>query len=194
MLFERYRKARDEAQGLDLLPVMNLMVVLIPFLMLGAAFYHLGVIPTSLPTKVDHVLDKPQSEDVVTLNLLIERGRMVVTGSSATLDAAVLGALRRELPAGPDGAPAVADLQAHLATIKAQYPKSDTVVVFPGDDVRYQTLVEILDTTREHGVPQAQGDPIVTPLFPVTVFSRPPVPDFDGADGGVEAAPDAGAP
>ncbi len=189
MAFDRFRKARDEVGQLDLLPVMNLMVVLIPFLMLGAAFYHLGVIPTSLPTKVDVVPDKPPSDDIVTLNLLIEPERLVVSASSATLDEPTLRTLRREWRA-PAGAYPLPDLQAHLVAVKTQYPKSDTLVVFPEASIAYQTLVDVLDTTRERVVGEKGGEPVHEPVFPVTVFSKPPIPDFDApADGGVPSAP-----
>ncbi len=176
-MFDRWKEARvSRAKELDLIPIMNLMVTLIPFLMLGAAFYHLGVVPISLPTQVDQPTVKDKPEVVVTLNLLIDRQRMVLSGSSAQLEQPVLDALRAELP-NRGGDYDVSGLKDRLVAIKAQYPKSDTIVVFPEDTVRYQSLVAILDQTRERTQGTEAGEPVKSPLFPVTVFSRPPIPE-----------------
>ena len=51
MGFDAYRRKRAEPADINLTPVMNLFVVLIPFLLLSAAFFHVSVIPTSLPTQ-----------------------------------------------------------------------------------------------------------------------------------------------
>ena len=56
-MFDRYRRTVEETQDLDLLPVMNLFMVLIPFLLMGAAFFHIGVIPASLPSHTPEVKD-----------------------------------------------------------------------------------------------------------------------------------------
>ncbi len=188
-MFERWQEARAErARELDLIPIMNLMVTLIPFLMLGAAFYHLGVIPTSLPAKVDQLPEDKKPEVTVTLNLLIDKERLALSASSAQLGQEELDGLRAELPS-KEGRYDVAGLQERLVAIKGRYPKSDTVVVLPEDDVRYQSLVEILDSTRERKAGERGGEEMREPLFPVTVFSRPPIPEPDALD-----APDAGTP
>ena len=49
-MFEEWRQAKEEDHDLNLIPVMNLFMVLIPFLLMGAAFFHMAVIPTSTPS------------------------------------------------------------------------------------------------------------------------------------------------
>lgn len=185
-MFDRWREARAQPHELNLIPIMNLMITLIPFLMLGAAFYHLGVIPTSLP---DHVETSapPPSDEKVTLNLVVAPDQMTVTASSATLPPETTDALRREVRNGPSGAYDLAALTAHLAEIKARYPKSDTLVVLPDAGLRYATLVEVLDATREQRLPDDPGGrPRYAPLFPVTVFSER---ILEAPDAGVDDAP-----
>ncbi|MFW5812197.1 MAG: ExbD/TolR family protein, partial [Alkalispirochaetaceae bacterium] len=76
-MFDRWKQAREEPSELNLIPIMNLMMVLIPFLLLGAAFYHLGSIPTTLPTHRPEGGDPPENSDVVvTLSLRIEEARL----------------------------------------------------------------------------------------------------------------------
>lgn len=183
-MFDRYRAARDEPKELDLVPIMNLMVTLIPFLMLGAAFYQIGVIPTSLPTEVEAVDQPPPSEVVVTMNLLVAADRLELSGSGAGLAGEAREGLRAVLPRAAQGYD-LPGLTAKLDAIKRQYPKSDTLVVFPEDRIDWQTLVDVLDATRDKPVEGAPED-TRAPLFPVTVFSKPPVPDplaEEGAEG-----------
>ncbi|MEZ4472914.1 MAG: biopolymer transporter ExbD [bacterium] len=180
-MFERYREAREQAGALDLIPIMNLMVTLIPFLMLGAAFYHIGVIPASVPTQVER-LGEPPSDAIVTVNLEVRGAAIVVSVQSATVEPEVLAGLGFELPRGPEAA---ARLTQRLLEVKARYPRSDTVVVLPDDDVRYAELVTLLDAAREQVLPAGpDGLPVVRSLFPVTVFSKRPV--ADATDAGVE--------
>lgn len=171
-MFDRWKQARGEPTELNLIPIMNLMMVLIPFLLLGAAFYHLGSIPTTLPTHRPEGGDPPESSDVVvTLSLRIEEARLRLTASAAELSEDQLTELGLELQREDDGFDLDA-LQARLSDIKQRYPKSDTLLVLPEDGVLYQLLVDVLDASRERLIPQPEGDPLREPLFPVTVFSR----------------------
>lgn len=193
-MFDRFREARDKPGELNLIPIMNLMITLIPFLMLGAAFYHLGVIPTSLPDKVEAAAEPPK-EAVVTLNLVIEAQRMILTASSAAVDQDTLDALRVELPATPQGHDLKA-LVAQLVQIKGRYPKSDTLVVLPDGQLKYAELVEILDATRERALPGSTPDvPNFEPLFPVSVFSERILGEADAGAGDAQpGAQPGGAP
>lgn len=171
-MFDRFRHAREEVEDLNLIPIMNLMMTLIPFLLLGAAFYHIGVIPTSLPTHVpEGSKEPPKKEVVVTLNLQVEKDKMLLGASATGLSQEEQDALGGEFP-NKDGRYDLKGLQAQIERIKSSYPKSDTVVVLPADDVKYQSLVDILDTTREKLTPREGDDPLREPLFPVTVFSK----------------------
>jgi biopolymer transport protein ExbD len=191
MGFDRWREARNEPKELDLVPIMNLMVVLIPFLMLGAAFYHVAVIPASLPAKVDVVSAPPADTIKVTAQLELDaNGHIHLSASAATLDPETLARFAAELPPTPAGAD-LPQLVRRLQALKAQYPKSDTLLVLPEGDLSYQQLVAALDAARE--IPGATEDDPATPLFPVAVFSKKiiaPEP-VEGPDGGVapEEAP-----
>ena len=179
-MFNRWQKAQARAQDLNLIPIMNLMVVLVPFLLLGAAFLHMSNIPASLPThRPDGVDDEERSDVVVTLSLQVQPDRLVLTGSAPELSEEDLAGLALELEReGTEegegrGGFDLAGFQSHLHGIKERYPKSDTLVVLPADGVRYQTLVRVLDAAREVPSTQENGaDGEHEPLFPVTVFSR----------------------
>jgi len=184
-MFEKFDRAVDDAVELDLLPVMNLMMVLIPFLLLGAAFYHIGTIPASLPAHTPQESDVPETPTTVTVNLTVKTDAVELSASSVSLGPEALEALAGSWPMGDgDGGLPVDEVQAHLKTIKQRYPASDTMIVLPHEALDYQTLVKLLDGTREYqSGTNDVGDPTFTDLFPVVVFSR-----FITAD----AAPQAG--
>ena len=91
----------------------------------------------------------------------------------AGLDEAGADALAAEF-ANVGAAPNLKAVTDHLDALKARYPKSDTVVFAPHDGLPYQSLVRILDATREKRLPgkDANGEPLTRTLFPVTVFSQ----------------------
>lgn len=168
-IFSRYQNAREVAE-VNLIPVMNLFVTLIPFLLLAAAFYHVSVIPTSLPSQTDGTSDTAADNVSVTVNLLVEKRKIRLTASSATLDEETLSGLTLEINK-KNGKFDLALLTSALVEIKNRYKKSDTVIVLPADDIPYEDIVLILDTSRERRM-KSGGKEKSVPLFPVVVLSR----------------------
>jgi biopolymer transport protein ExbD len=169
-MFTRYRRVREEIE-VNLIPVMNLFVTLIPFLLLAAAFYHVGVIPTSLPSQTDEASDIAADPRAVTINLLIEIEKIQLSASSAVLDEAALAALTVNLERTEKGFD-LDELSKALHAIKLKFEKSDTVIVLPADEVEYQDVVMILDATREMTLNPGSDEEVKIPLFPVVVLSR----------------------
>ncbi len=198
-MLDRWRDARaDKDQELDLIPVMNLMVTLIPFLLLGAAFYHLGVIPTSLPNNVSASDSPPATEIKVNLILAITATELALTGTVTGPDPdeneTIKQTLKKTFPIQGKGKYDTVGLQVHLEGIKDKYPKSDTVLVKPEEQIKYEALVSILDAIRDKETKglDKDGNPARKALFPVAVFTtlNKVLPDggVEG-DGGVEDAP-----
>lgn len=201
-MFDAYQRTLAEVEELNMIPVMNLFIVLIPFLLSAAAFYQVAVIPTSTPQRV---VQPASDEDptAVMVNLVIRAdGGLTLSVSGGDADEDGLRAMGAELPAKA-GHPDLAGLQSTLASLKARYPLSETAFVLPEDSVGVQALVEVVDAVRER--PTEAG--AVQTLFPVTVLSQfvapppaEPVPDVDlgllpvappGAEEGDEPPPGA---
>lgn len=174
-MFEKWKQAVEEPADLNLIPVMNLFMVLIPFLLLGAAFVHIGVIPTSTPTHKESSSVKAESDDEpesVTANLVITPDALELTFSGSNVPDSKLDDLAQRWPIN-EGTYPLDQLQTALGRAKEQYPESNTITVLPHDDFQYQDLVEILDHARERTVGEtADGKDEYEPLFPVTVFSK----------------------
>ncbi len=185
MAFSRYRSAKEGPSELNLIPIMNLFVVLIPFLLAGAAFLRIGVIPTSLPQNNPSEGDVPKTPTTVLCNLAIDDKAMTLTVASVSLTPEELQALGAVFARKPDGAYDIQGLQDHLKGLKIKYPGSNTLTLMPDDRVKYQDIVKILDKTREYkgeGLNE-KGEEKYEQLFPVTIFSKiikaPPGEDGD---------------
>lgn len=172
MAFDRWRRATEDAVEINVIPVMNLFMVLIPFLLLGATFFHIGVIPTSTPTLNPTDSDVPKTPTTVAVNLEITEEVLRISASSVSLELEALEALSAEWPK-KGGEYQVDALQKALIDIKSKYPESNMLIVLPFEDLNYQVLVSVLDVTRNRQVGFTEsGDPKIEDIFPVTIFSR----------------------
>ncbi len=187
-MFNKFRKSAEEVE-LNLMPVMNLLMVLIPLLLAGASFFKIAVIPVSTPTHTPGESDVPKTPTTVSCNLAIGKDDMQLTVSSTSLSEEELEALGATFPlkGGKHDGEA---LRKKLVELKEAYPKSTTIVVVPNDTLKYQELVDVLDFIREYpkGTDPKSGEPAMKELFPVTVFSRfiPPPPEGEEIDEGEE--------
>ena len=96
-MFDSWRK-KAESEELNLIPIMNLMVTLIPFLLLGAAFYHLGTIPASLPQQAAAASGEKPKDIKVTLTMEVKLDTIRISGSAAGLDEESAETLKRTFP------------------------------------------------------------------------------------------------
>lgn len=174
MSFSRLRDAKQGGEDLNLIPVMNLFMVLIPFLLMGAAFFHISVIPASVPVNDPQQSDVPKTPTTVAVNLEVAKDMMRLTVASVSLTEDELAALGAQWPANAEGDYDVKAMQSHLKGLKKRYPGSNTLTLLPHDDLGYEGLVVIMDHAREWRTDQldAEGEPLYKELFPVTIFSR----------------------
>ena len=176
------RRAMAE-QELDLIPIMNLVTILIPFLIMAAQFVNLAVIDSTLPAigppqPVEEEPEKPP----LNLSLAVTDEGITVLGADAVLH--------------PDGAPEVAEgeerpptvactsgttctglddydwaeLSRILGLIKDEYPDDENVIMVPDNDLRYEVIVKTMDVSRAD--PDNKGaDGKNRTLFPYVVIA-----------------------
>ena len=177
------QRRTEEAQELNLTPIMNLVTILIPFLIMAAQFVNLAVIDSTLPAigppqPVEEEPEKPP----LNLSLAVTEDGITVLGADAVLH--------------PDGAPEVAEgeerpptvpcksggtctgvddydwgeLRRTLGLIKDEYPDDENVILVPDNDMRYEIIVKTMDTSRDN--PDAPGpDGKARTLFPFVVVA-----------------------
>lgn len=157
-LFEgRARRTQGDLDvEIDMVPVMNMFLVLIPFLLMSSNFLHLKAINTSVPVKSETSMrsESKVSEIEVTAIVEIQSGEIKLTASSDELNEDQLKKLdmtfaKADTRDNDNGDYRLADLALALQEIKAKYPKSNTVILIPGEDVLYDTIVQTMDAARQ---------------------------------------------
>jgi|JI71714BRNA_FD_contig_41_3806114_length_2451_multi_3_in_0_out_0_2 biopolymer transport protein ExbD len=140
---------------LDLVPIMNLVTILIPFLLMSAQFVTLAVIDSTLPAIVNTpTLTEPDpNEDKLNLSLLITSKGFTIAGGDKVLE-------KDNLETGPivaclDAAclsPESYDYQGltkRLALLKDRYGDEENVILVPDPNTNYEVLVLTMDAARD---------------------------------------------
>jgi biopolymer transport protein ExbD len=177
-------RRKEAEQELNLVPIMNLVTILIPFLIMAAQFVHLSVIDSTLPAigppqPVDEEPEKPP----LNLSLAVTDKGISVLGANA-----VLGGPDEEeaLAEGEERPPTVPcksggtctdvddydwkELIRLLGMIKDEYPDDENVIILPDSRIHYEIIVQAMDTSREdRDNPGADGEPRL--LFPYVVVA-----------------------
>jgi biopolymer transport protein ExbD len=146
------KKRAADSQELDLIPIMNMVTILIPFLLMASSFVNLAVIDSTLPAiGAPTEADEP---DTPPLNL-----KVLVTSEGFTIatDVAVLPSAASDGPTVPcrqSGCPGIESydfeaLTALLSTIKDEYSHEENVILVPESHIRYDIIIMTMDATRE---------------------------------------------
>ena len=179
------KRRLQKAEELNLVPIMNLVTILIPFLIMAAQFVQLAVIDSTLPAigtpqPSDEKPDKPP----LNLSLAITDRGITIMGADAVLH--------------PEGAPPTAEGEARpptvpcksggvctnvddykweeltkkLSEIKTVYPdESDAnVILVPDNQVKYEILVKTMDASRDNPKDKTEDDKARL-LFPNVVIA-----------------------
>ena len=169
----KYRGRND----LNIVPMIDMMVILVFFLLFTAVFSNTNILQLTLPAPNSSVPDLPQG-----LNLeIIVRKDMLDISDRAT------GSLRR-LPL-KDGEYDYRGLNEFLQFVKSKYPDTLAASVLLEQDIPYDVLVQTMDNVRLY---QMDDPPLFTKveLFPdISVGDAPLV---GAAAAGPAPAPAAG--
>ncbi|GAB6096966.1 hypothetical protein JCM14469_32200 [Desulfatiferula olefinivorans] len=153
MALGRRRRMDDEEIELDMVPIMNMFLVLIPFLLLSASFFHIKAINTSVPVLSSSEASQsepsdPKAQIKVTVIVEIKDAVIALSAMSDELEYDDLVKLEADIPVKEGAAYPMDQLAAHLKYIKDSYPKSDTLILVPASSVVYGTIIETMDMAR----------------------------------------------
>src|SRR3954469_2675491 len=152
----RYRGRHE----LNVVPMIDMMIILVFFLIFTAVFTKTNVLELNLPGADSAVPDLPKG-----LNLeVIVRKEFIEVADRGT------GVLRTVPLAGQQYD--LKSLSDYLKLVKSKYPDTTNATILLEQDVEYDTLVQVMDTVRVFAVPGSQWD--VGELFPdVSVGDAP---------------------
>jgi biopolymer transport protein ExbD len=158
-----------ESEDVNLVPIMNLFVVLIPFLLMSAAFFHISVINASVPALQKEKTDLAKSDVAVTMMVRMKPEAFTITASSDTLPRSELHKLRAEIPRTGEGK-GMQDFSDHLMACKQRYPKSETMLLVPDASIEYQEVIGVMDAGRWAELVQ-EGETVRYDMFPNVVIT-----------------------
>lgn len=136
----RRRGYREMVEGdLEIMPLMNLFVALIPMLLISAVFLNVTVIDMHLPT--DASAAQLRAKQALQLSVAIHDGSFVVEGRN--LKRRVVD---RDLE-DPD-----AELALVLQTIKTEHPENQDIMIISEPQTLYDVIIQVMDISREAGL------------------------------------------
>ena len=145
------KRSEEEPVHLNMVPVMNLFLAMIPFLLMCAAFFQVSVINASVPALSEGAEDpgeEPKKElKRITLNLQIGKSGFVLSaqGDQSPEELKNIGGTIPKKQGKYD----YEKLAERCKKIHDKYSKSDTVVILPEKDVLYDVIVQAMDAARE---------------------------------------------
>ena len=159
------RKAKTEEDvEVNMVPIMNMFLVLIPFLLMSASFFHIKAIKTSAPVQGEVMLNDVKEKDKkVTVIAEIKKNRIQLSANSDSVLFEEIKKWEHQIKNGQQQSYRFDQLTLYLQEIKQSYPSSDTVIIVPDQDVEYDTIIQAMDAARH-----SQSSPA---LFPNVVLS-----------------------
>jgi biopolymer transport protein ExbD len=152
----RYSRHKAETPEINITAFLNLMVVLIPFLLLTAAFSQLTVLDLYLPKIGAEDQQKPR-DNLPELQLIIRSDRLIVNDVKK-------GPYRIiEADEGQFDYPAMQD---KLLEIKRSFPEVTQITLLSEADIAYNQIIEVMDRLRQIRIREADGSAYNAELFP----------------------------
>lgn len=144
------RHLTPSSDELNLTPIMNVFMIIIPFLLLTAVFAKTAIIDIYLPQEAgsSSAADTPSEPLILTVS---------VTDSGFELGGVGNGMAIPKISDRYD----FKQLSEELVKIKERYPEKEDVVLLIQRNLPYDTIVKVMDTARETAGKERK------PLFPL---------------------------
>ena len=134
-----YRKIIEA--DLEIMPLMNLFVAMIPLLLISAVFLNVTVIDMKAPPDASDAGAGSKKESLA-LAVTIKDAYFVVEGRRLS---------KRVIARAEDDADE--QLAVALADIVSQHPENEDVIIISQPHTRYGDIVAVMDISREAGLP-----------------------------------------
>jgi biopolymer transport protein ExbD len=136
----RYHQGRDD---LNIVPMIDMMVILVFFLIFTAVFSKTNILQLNLPANANAApVDLPKG---LKLEVIIRPNDLLINDRNS-------GPLKllANTPSGYD----LDNLSLFMRQVKSQFPQMTDATILPGPNVSYDTLVQVMDTVRVYQIPQ----------------------------------------
>jgi biopolymer transport protein ExbD len=154
----RYHQGRDD---LNIVPMIDMMVILVFFLIFTAVFSKTNILQMNLPNSSSAPLDLPKD---LKLEVIIRPDDIVVNDRNS-------GPLKSlaNTASGYD----LENLSEFMRKIKSQYPQMMDATILSGPNITYDALIQVMDTVRVYQLPVAPFSK--AELFPDIAIGDAPI-------------------
>jgi biopolymer transport protein ExbD len=132
----------------NLTAVMNIFLILVPFLLLTAVFARIAVLEISLPTGsgAGSGSSAPPEKSMLVIIAVRENGNMQIQTTTTQI-------VFETIYAKPNAEYDYDTLIEQLKRLKLEFPWLEELVMQPSDNVKYDVIIKIMDRCREQGFP-----------------------------------------
>lgn len=137
------RNKRNSETDVNIIPVMNIFLLLIPFLLLTAAFVQLAVVELSLPSlnKGQGQLTQERPQNLVLIILAIKETGFQLKAQGFKFEP--LNKINNQYD--------YRQLIEQLKQIKQMHPYAEDIFISPENKVKYDIIIKVMDRCRETG-------------------------------------------
>ncbi len=136
----RYHQGRDD---LNIVPMIDMMVILVFFLIFTAVFSKTDILQLNLPSNNPTAMVLPKG---LKLEIIVRPNDILVNDRNS-------GPLKDFESKG--GAYDYDSLSVFMRTVKSQFPQMTDATVLLGPNVQYDVLVQVMDAVRVYQLPTA---------------------------------------
>lgn len=137
------QRIEDSTFDLNLAPMLDIMVSLIPMMLLSVAFAKLVVIDSPVPQPVEQAIQDDKKERSVVLKLHLFNNK---TAKLDVIDKS--GKVNSISIATKEGFYDLSKIHTQLVDIKKMHSQVFTVEIFPEEGVAYKEIVAVMDEAR----------------------------------------------
>lgn len=144
---------------LELTPIMNLFVALLPFLLLAAVFSKIAILELYLPTEANNttINNGKNNEEDLTLTVAITKSGFSVSGFESSAKSIIIPLKGKQYD--------YKELSLTLKKIKDRYHLDEGIVLLIEPQIEYDAIIHTMDASREIDIIE-RGNKTKQILFP----------------------------
>ncbi len=136
------QERRYDSEDLNITPVMNMFLILVPFLLLTAVFVRIAVIEFDLPSLNKNRTSTGETAAVVTILAINENGFELKTQG-----------MKIPFIVKKQDAYDFETLVQRLREIKRLHQNTEDIIIAPQASIKYDIIIKVMDRCRENGFP-----------------------------------------
>lgn len=156
-------KKSKEAPDLEITSFLNLMIILVPFLLLSAAFSQIAILQLNLPTQASGESDSNKKE--INIEVIVRAKRLELGDGKQIV---------QRFPNKADGSYDFTALAQSLIQIKSNFPDKLDAQVLMEQNLKYDVLIRTMDAVSIVEAVDADGEKEKVELFPAISIGDAP--------------------